>query len=221
MADPVAAKSGFLCMYMSSHPDTLVSYTKYYGKIQEQVVSAEMTAIDTKGMTLKYKTKSGGETKKEVRVTFEPPLAGYEEVKPRLMNMKADADEALGVTRAPQISTFRLPRNALITATLIAALIYTTFAPTPSSSSYSVLFAPATAIRSVVPHSFILGSWYFMVVTHSLEALYTFSLCKKHRTGFVVGAQFVVATLLFGAPIWMDLRRRVQAARIDSIMKGR
>jgi hypothetical protein len=28
-SDPVAAKSGFLCMYMSNHPDTLVSYVKY------------------------------------------------------------------------------------------------------------------------------------------------------------------------------------------------
>jgi hypothetical protein len=27
-SDPVAAKSGFLCMYMSNHPDTLVSYVK-------------------------------------------------------------------------------------------------------------------------------------------------------------------------------------------------
>ena len=47
-ADPVADKSGFLCMYMSNHPDTLVSYVRYWGKVSEQVSSAEMTAIDTK-----------------------------------------------------------------------------------------------------------------------------------------------------------------------------
>lgn len=117
MADPVAAKSGFLCMYMSSHPDTLVSYVKHWGKIKDNVVSAQMASIDTKvslfehstshsvelsviqGMTLTYKTKAGGEEKKEVRVLFDPPLSGYEEVKPRLMSMKADADEALGVVR--------------------------------------------------------------------------------------------------------------------------
>lgn len=51
-------------------------------------------------MTLTYKTKAGGDAKHEVRVEFDPPLAGYEEVKPRLMNMKADAEEALGVVRA-------------------------------------------------------------------------------------------------------------------------
>ncbi len=48
MADPVAEKSAFLRMYMSNHPDTLVGYAKYYGKVTEPIKSAEMTAIDTK-----------------------------------------------------------------------------------------------------------------------------------------------------------------------------
>ena len=47
-ADPVAAKSSFLCMYMSNHPDTLVSYVRYWGKVSEPVASAKMNAIDTK-----------------------------------------------------------------------------------------------------------------------------------------------------------------------------
>ena len=46
MSDPVAEKSGFLRMYMSSHPDTLVAYAKWYGKVTEPIASAEMTAID-------------------------------------------------------------------------------------------------------------------------------------------------------------------------------
>lgn len=48
MSDPVAAKSGFLKTYMSSHPDTLVAYARYFGKVTENISSAEMTAIDTK-----------------------------------------------------------------------------------------------------------------------------------------------------------------------------
>ena len=35
-------------MYMSNHPDTLVSYVRYWGKVSEPVASAKMTAIDTK-----------------------------------------------------------------------------------------------------------------------------------------------------------------------------
>lgn len=45
--DPVADKSGFLCMYMSNHPDTLVSYVRYWGKVSAQVSTAKMTSIDT------------------------------------------------------------------------------------------------------------------------------------------------------------------------------
>lgn len=47
-SDPVAEKSGFLRMYMSNHPDTLVAYAKWYGKVKEAITGAEMTAIDTK-----------------------------------------------------------------------------------------------------------------------------------------------------------------------------
>jgi len=220
MSDPVAAKSTFLCMYMSSHPDTLVSYVKFWGKVQDHVTSASMTAIDTKGMTLTYKTKASGDSKKEVRVDFNPPLAGYEDVKPRLMNMKADADEALGVTRAPQITNFQLPLNTLISSALIGSLVYVTFAPLSSSPSYSPLYLVANIVRDNIPTWFVKSCWIFVGVTHALEALYTYSLCKKHRTGIIVGAQYVVATFIFGFPIWMGIRRQVQAARIDSIMKG-
>jgi len=47
MSDPVADKSGFLRMYMSNHPDTLVAYAKWYGQAPETITSAEMTAIDS------------------------------------------------------------------------------------------------------------------------------------------------------------------------------
>ena len=47
MTDEVAAKSGFLCMYMSNHPDTLVAYVRYYGQIKEPVSSAQMMSIDS------------------------------------------------------------------------------------------------------------------------------------------------------------------------------
>ena len=49
MSDPVKDKSGFLCMYMSSHPDTLVGYAKYHGKVKaSDLLSAKMVSIDSK-----------------------------------------------------------------------------------------------------------------------------------------------------------------------------
>lgn len=53
-----------------------------------------------KGMDMTYTTKSGG-GKKEIRVPFNPPLAGYDEVKGRLLQMKVDAEDALGMVRYP------------------------------------------------------------------------------------------------------------------------
>jgi len=47
-ADPVADKSGFLCTYMSTHPDTLVAYVKHFGKVDGSVSSAKMLSINSK-----------------------------------------------------------------------------------------------------------------------------------------------------------------------------
>ena len=40
-----------------------------------------------------------GGSKREVRVPIEPPLSGYEDVKPRLLEMKALAQEGLGMVQ--------------------------------------------------------------------------------------------------------------------------
>jgi len=215
MSDSVAEKSGFLKMYMSNHPDTLVAYVKWYGKVTENIASAEMTAIDSKSMTLTYKTKAGAS--KVAVVPIEPPLAGYEEVKNRLLGMKAEAQEGLGMIKAPQISTFVLPKGLAVTGGMIACLCYCTFFPRGHPSP---LFTPAHTIFSAIGGDFTLKLiWGFMVITHTLESVYTYTLCKKHRTGFVVGASYVISTILFGYPTWVDLRKRIQAARIESVMK--
>jgi hypothetical protein len=56
-------------------------------------------------MDLTYTTNTG---KHSIRVPFEPPLAGYEEVKPRLLGMKVDAEDALGMVRLPLLSPLLL-----------------------------------------------------------------------------------------------------------------
>ncbi len=49
-------------------------------------------------MNLSYRV-SDSKAEKDVRVVFDPPLAGYDEVKPRLLGMTADAQESLGMVR--------------------------------------------------------------------------------------------------------------------------
>ena len=114
--------------------------------------------------TLLLKSSSTSTSKpKVVHVAFDPPLLGYEEVKPRLLGMKVDADEALGTVRpnpsfasfaspafsnphptkllllyiqvkSPQITHFELPFQIWTTASLLLLLIYTSSAPPPSYS---------------------------------------------------------------------------------------
>ncbi|KAG9225393.1 hypothetical protein PLEOSDRAFT_1060238, partial [Pleurotus ostreatus PC15] len=216
MADPVADKSGFLRMYMSSHPDTLVAYAKWYGKVTEPIASAEMTAINSRRMTLTCSMKDGA--KKVATVPLEPPLSGYEEVKPRLLEMKAKAQEGLGMIKAPQLSTFKLNTVATIkTGAAIALLCYLTFFPRGSASPF---FYPARTAHTLIGGDFPLQvAWIALGVTHALESLYTYSLCRRHRTGLLVGTGYVLSTFVFGFTVWVELRRRIQQMRIDSVMK--
>ncbi|KAF8198340.1 hypothetical protein K438DRAFT_1824228 [Mycena galopus ATCC 62051] len=215
MTDPVAEKSGFLKMYMSNHPDTLVAYAKWYGKVSEPITSAEMSAIDTKSMTLTCTLKDGN--KKEVRVVLDPPLSGYEDVKPRLLEMKALAQEGLGMIKLPVLTTFNFPRSVFTTTLIpICALIYCTFFPKESDHT---LFAPARFVYSYVNGTLLATIWGFMISVHVLEALWVFSIARKHTGNFIIGAGYVLGTFIFGFPFLVDLRRRIQAARIDSVMK--
>ncbi|KAG6871696.1 hypothetical protein C0995_001217 [Termitomyces sp. Mi166 len=204
MSDPVAEKSGFLRKYMSGHPDTLVAYAKWFGKVQEPITSAEMTRIDTKNGT-----------KKEVYVPIEPPLKGYDDVKPRLLDMKATAQEQLGMIKAPHIASFRFPPDAFGSACVIGALLYLFFAPIDGRSPW---YEPARLVHSIIGPAPVNWATYIIGVTHVFETAYTYTLCRKH-TGLLTGSAYLLATMTFGFPIWKDLRSRIQSARIDSVMK--
>jgi len=210
--DSVKPKSGFLCTYMSNHPDTLVAYVRHQGKVTEEVQSAKMTSIDQQGMTLSYKLAASPSTEQSLRVKFDPPLSGYDEVKPRLLSMKLDAEESLSMVPRPQIKSFHLPIKEIVTkpGPLMVFLIYTTYG---TSKGITWLRNAVGGERTIV------GVWWFVVVVHGLEGLYTLHLCRKHRTGFVNGLLFVLCTLLVGAPIWVSLRQRIQRMRIESINK--
>ncbi len=56
-------------------------------------------ALEYKMKEAALKSSTGTGKPQVVRVAFDPPLLGYEEVKPRLLGLKADADSALGTVR--------------------------------------------------------------------------------------------------------------------------
>ncbi|KAG2069919.1 hypothetical protein BDR04DRAFT_1077452 [Suillus decipiens] len=225
MSDPVASKSGFLCMYMKNHPDTLVAYVKYFGKVEGNVLTTEMSSIDSKGMTLVYKLKSGQSN--TTRVSFDPPLSGYEEVKPRLLGMKAEAQEGLGMLRVPQITTFQIPPTVATIGIAVFSYFYFLSPPSPNTTFLSIpvtimdaFFSPAYAFRDAtgLGLSFRTSCAIFFGI-HGAEALYTWSLCRQYVKGAIVMAAYVGCTMIFGYPMWIDLKKRIQQRRIESVMK--
>ncbi|KAF8129327.1 hypothetical protein EV363DRAFT_1338691 [Boletus edulis] len=226
MSDPVAFKSTFLCMYMTNHPDTLVAYVKHFGKVPGNVSSAQMKSIDCKGMNLGYSLKNGGVGL--VHVKFDPPLAGYEEVKPRLLAMKADAQEELGMLQFPKITSFRFPSRSLIALGCILGAVYFTLAP-PEGTALplipinvaNILFTPARAVVSAIGFQPSTRSIIQVIaIIHGLECFYTWYLCQRYVKGPFVAATYISATFVFGLPIWIDLKKRVQEKRIESVMKA-
>lgn len=151
-----------------------------------------------------------GGSKRDVRVPIDPPLSGYEDVKPRLLEMKALAQEGLGMVRynlhppecciinisfeleqikAPKITSFDLPtRYVFISGFICTAILYLHFIQ--KLSIPSSFFIPDNA-QHTLQFSLKFIAW-TILVTHSLESLYTFSLCWKHSTGFLVGVSTFV-----------------------------
>ncbi|KAH9961893.1 hypothetical protein BC827DRAFT_1130937 [Russula dissimulans] len=238
MADTVAQRSSFLCTYMSSHPDTLVAYVKHFGNVDARVSSAKMLSIDSQGMDLEYKTKdhslpssSSSSKPQVVRVEFDPPLLGYEEVKPRLLAMKADADEALGTVKAPQITHFELPFKIWTTASLLLLLIYTTSAPAPAPHRHPP--NPQPSLRSnfwwlartlryggFFPDVLFPSIWAFVCVVHLGEGAYAATLARRHHMPWHIAIAWVGSATVFGLPVLLRLRHLIKQARIESIMKG-
>ncbi|KAG8923914.1 hypothetical protein FRC02_010803 [Tulasnella sp. 418] len=145
---------------------------------RKDVTSASMLQIDSKGMLLRYGI-NGVEQKDPVRIPFDPPLMGYEEVKPRLLSMKVDAEVELGAAKNPVIRNFVLPWRLILLGPGIPqlALILITF----SSSTY------ANLARAYIPPWLIQLGWGILVTMHLLEAIYTAMLCITYKTGFYYG----------------------------------
>ncbi|KAF8920768.1 hypothetical protein CPB85DRAFT_1272818 [Mucidula mucida] len=201
MADPVANKSGELKAYLSKQPETLRAYAKWYGKVAETITAAEVSAIDSKSITLTCTFKNG--SKKQVRVVLDRPFAGYEDVKPRLLEMKARALEGLGLIKSPVVSTFRFPTLVFKTTLgTVCGLLYLTFVPNT--------YVEGTTLK---------GIWAFTFAVHGLQALYTLNLARKHAGNFTTGAGYVLGTFIFGFPFWIDMRSRIKSAQIETVAK--
>lgn len=211
---------------MKNSPNTLIAYVKYFGSIEDNVLSAEMSSIDSKGMTLLYKLP-GVSQSQSLWVPFDPRLSKYDEVKPRLLTMKEKALEGLGMLTTPQLTTFRFPTKALMTPIIFLAYFYFLAPPPPGTTFFSI---PVATMDTIFIPSRMFGSFTgigfaartlatFLTVVHTAEGLYTLSLCRRYVKSAAVTAAYVGCTLLFGVHIWKDLKARVQEKRVEAVAK--
>lgn len=177
---------------MKDYTGTLVAYVRYFGKVEDDVITAEMSSIDSEGMTLLYELKSG--ISKSIRVPFDPLLSEFDDAKPRLLSMKAEALEGLGMLKAPQLTTFRFPSKAAMTPFVFLAYFYLLSPPPPGTTFLSIpvtnmdtFFSPAHAFRDLTGLSLSFRTLFTILgAIHGAEGLYTLSLCRRHVKGAVV-----------------------------------
>nr|A0A384XG60.1 RecName: Full=Strobilurin A biosynthesis cluster protein r1 [Strobilurus tenacellus]ATV82111.1 hypothetical protein [Strobilurus tenacellus] len=201
VADPIVDKSAILKSELSKQPETLIAYAKWYGKVAGPITGVDLSAIDAKSLTLICTLSDG--SKQQVRIELSPPLARYEDAKPRLLEMKTRALEGLGLTKTPVITNFIFPSLALKTTIWsVAGLLYLTFVPNPYLTGANIPRA-----------------WAAVGLIHGPQAIYTATLARKHVGNLTTGVSYVLGTLVFGFPFWIDLRQRITAARVESVAK--
>ncbi|KAG8826518.1 hypothetical protein FRC19_008770 [Serendipita sp. 401] len=233
--DPVKARSGFLSSYMSGHKDTIVAYVMHFGKINGHIVNAKMASIDQNKMDLSYQLQEDGKWM-DVSVAFDPPLSGYEEVKPRLLQMKEDAEEGLGMAKAPPLTTFTLKPSMFNATPVLLILLVLSIAPyenhTISKDDIPTALHPylptinsanhtLTNIRQALPFTpntaYVL--WASIGVIHVALALLVAFFSFQRKASFRIGIAWILSTLLLSYPAVFEFRSHLQTARIKSIGK--
>lgn len=227
--DPVYAKSTFLTSYMSNHADTLVAYICHHLEQQSKhskgskasstqakdVKEPRMLKITSNDMELQYKDAADSLAVKQVTVPFDPPLAGYEEVRPRLLQMKLEAENAIGMAKKPTVAVYRLPslRNALIVISLLLLWI--------GCATQENDYGSFGKIRR------LFGGWWtiratglVIVVLHSLEAAFQFRSCQRFSMPMQQTLLWTFTTFILGFASLLEFRKVIREARIASVGKS-
>ncbi|CAG8840818.1 9462_t:CDS:2, partial [Gigaspora margarita] len=212
--DPIAPHAARLVSYMNTHPETILTYAKYFGKVQN-AVSARMTDIDSDGFVLLARESDG--TENEVHIRFKNRLKSYEQVRPVLTEMAKEAEEALSLpsTRPPPMPSenftnthtpFNPPEstNFLVVLTLIVFCAVLAYYPSPAPEVIKTL-------RSIFGQEFPRGIVLFLVGSHIIETLIViFVLAKRGENDLMTWVLWIGTTMLVGHcwHLWIPKNKR-------------
>ncbi|EST07725.1 Protein of unknown function DUF4499 [Kalmanozyma brasiliensis GHG001] len=217
-SDDIAPKAeGILSHMNNDHKDSLAYLATHYGDLAQPLKPNQvvMTAIDKKHLEIAYTTKKGAEPGKgkpgsrTVHVPFRPYLAGYSEVRTRLVDMSAVSEKVI-TTRKPDI-IYRAPKF-LINLQFVLIIAY--------FALRSDTLASHGITQSIVP-SDRLAHWNdlrnvrlggpakmdkFMksiARAHVVEGALMAALCWWKGATKLVAARWIATTTFLGIPSWI------------------
>ncbi|KAJ7725192.1 hypothetical protein B0H16DRAFT_1698410 [Mycena metata] len=116
----------------------------------------------------------------------------------------------------PQITSFQLPPDGLVATALLWSVIpYGAFvSPTAAAGAGSPLLSATQFLHSYVSIKSFKWAFAILVGLHSLESLYTLSLCIKYKASLKTTLAYIVTTFFVGFPTWRDLRKRALAQSV-------
>ena len=187
-----------------------------------KIQNAKMTSVSIKGYTISYILCNGELCEmKNCSMSFDPPLTSAAEVRPRLIE---DHHRAL-IPKFAWLITDPIMRTLLGVCLLLGAgtalgeeELVTRINNTPWAISI-VRYLFGTSTRFV---KLVIGAWYFSLIAHTLEAIYTAYLCKtilKMKTGTIT--KWFVLNVCTGFPIMNKVQELVVVDRAARSLKNK
>ncbi|CAG8604861.1 12126_t:CDS:2 [Cetraspora pellucida] len=200
--DPIVPHATRLVSYMNTHPETILTYAKYFGKVQN-AISARMTDIDSDGFVVLAKESDG--TENEVHIRFKNQLKSYDQVRPVLTEMAKEAEEALSLpstTPPPMPSSnftnihtpFNPPDSSRFIRTLLIIIFCAVLAFYPSPAPEAI-----KTLRSIFGQELLRVFVLFVISCHIIETLIViFVLAKRGENDLRTWALWLGTTMLVG-----------------------
>lgn len=215
--DPPSVKFGPHPFCFAAFQDSLAYLATHYGDLAKPLKPNQvlMTAIDKKHLEIVYNTQKGatpGKGKpgsKTVSVPFYPHLAGYSEVRQRLVDLSAISERVI-TTRKPDI-VYRAPKLALQGAVLLGVAYFALRSDTLASHGL---------VQSIVPEG-TLAQWNDLrnitlggpakmdafiksiVRVHAIEGALMALVCYWKGASHLVAIRWILTTMVLGIPSWI------------------
>ena len=200
----------------------VMSHLSHRGVATCKIQNAKMTLVSMEGYNISYVLCSGELCEmKNCTVPFDPPLTSAAEVRPRLIedHHRALVPKFTWLIKDPIMRTLFGVCLLLGAGTALGEEELVTRINNTPRAGFIVQFIFGTSTRFV---KLVIGAWYFSLIAHTLEAIYTAYLCKtvlKMKTGTTI--KWFVLNVCTGFPIMNKVQELVAVDRAARSLKSK